>query len=253
MIANRLKQPPCQQIQDLSARGAMFIVNHSGGKDSQAMFHYIHAHVPAAQILIVHALLPEVEWDGVEEHVRNTTLGLPVLTCRSRRTLLQMIEERGMFPSPSNRQCTSDLKRGPIERTIRQTGFKLIVNCMGMRAEESSSRSKLTTLKLSTKNSVNKREWYDWLPIHDWLVGEVFATIMRVGQEPHWAYGKGMSRLSCCFCIMSNKADLTTAARLNPALYKRYVELEKSTGQVMMMPSKKSGRLGLEAITGIAA
>lgn len=80
MIANRLKQPPCQQIQDLSARGAMFIVNHSGGKDSQAMFHYIHAHVPAAQILIVHALLPEVEWDGVEEHVRNTTLGLPVLT-----------------------------------------------------------------------------------------------------------------------------------------------------------------------------
>ena len=52
---------------------------------------------------------------------------------------------------------------------------------------------------------------------------------------------------------MSNKADLTTAAKLNPALYKRYVELEKSTGQVMMMPSKKAGKLGLEAITGIAA
>lgn len=253
MIVNKLQQPPCQQIKDLAARGAMFLVNHSGGKDSQAMFHYVHNHVPAEQIVVIHALLPDVDWEGVEDHVRNTTLGVPVLTCRSRRTLLQMIEERGMFPSPSNRQCTSDLKRGPIERTIRQSGFKLIVNCMGMRAEESSGRSKLTTLKLSTKNSVNKREWYDWLPIHDWLVGEVFETIKQVGQEPHWAYGKGMSRLSCCFCIMSNKADLTTAARLNPALYKRYVELEKSTGQVMIMPSKKAGKLGLEAITGIAA
>lgn len=253
VIANKLQQSPCQQIKDLAARGAMFIVNHSGGKDSQAMFHYVHNHVPTEQILVVHALLPDVDWEGVEDHVRNTTLGVPVLTCRSRRTLLQMIEERGMFPSPSNRQCTSDLKRGPIERTIRQSGFKLIVNCMGMRAEESSGRSKLTTLKLSTKNSVNKREWYDWLPIHDWLVGEVFETIKQVGQEPHWAYDKGMSRLSCCFCIMSNKADLTTAAKLNPALYKRYVELEKSTGQVMMMPSKKAGKLGLEAITGIAA
>lgn len=217
------------------------------------MFHYIHKHVPQHQIVVIHALLPDVEWDGVEDHVQNTTLGLPVLTCKSRRTLLQMIEERGMFPSPSNRQCTSDLKRGPIERTIRQTGHKLVVNCMGMRAEESPSRSKLTALKFSTRNSVNKREWYDWLPIHDWLIGEVFELIANVGQEPHWAYGKGMSRLSCCFCIMSSKADLTTAARLNPALYKRYVGLEKSTGQVMMMPSKKSGRLGLEAITGITA
>jgi 3'-phosphoadenosine 5'-phosphosulfate sulfotransferase (PAPS reductase)/FAD synthetase len=253
MMSTKFNQQHSEQIQSLIARGAMFFVNHSGGKDSQAMFHYVHNHVPAEQIVVIHALLPDVDWEGVEDHVRDTTLGVPVLTCRSRRTLLQMIEERGMFPSPSNRQCTSDLKRGPIERTIRQSGFKLIVNCMGMRAEESAGRSKLTTLKLSTKNSVNKREWYDWLPIHDWLVGEVFETIKQVGQEPHWAYGKGMSRLSCCFCIMANKADLTTAARLNPALYKRYVELEKSTGQVMMMPSKKAGKLGLEAITGIAA
>ena len=50
---------------------------------------------------------------------------------------------------------------------------------------------------------------------------------------------------------MSNKADLTTAARLNPDLYRRYVELERSTGQVMMMPSKAKGRLTLEQITDI--
>jgi DNA sulfur modification protein DndC len=178
---------------------------------------------------------------------------VPVLTCRSRRTLLQMIEERGMFPSPSQRQCTSDLKRGPIERTIRQTGHKLIVNCMGMRAQESASRSKLVTFKLNERNSKAGREWYDWLPIHDWLVEEVFALIKAAGQEPHWAYAKGMSRLSCCFCIMSSKADLTTAAKLNPELYAKYVALERSTGQVMLMPSKKNGRQTLEQVTGVIA
>ena len=241
------------RVTDLIARGAMFVINHSGGKDSQAMFHFVRRHVPDAQIIVVHAVLPEVEWEGVSEHVHATTCGLPVLTCQSRRTLLEMIEQRGMFPSPSQRQCTSDLKRGPIERTIRQTGHKLIVNCMGMRAQESSSRSKLDTFKFSERNSKAGREWYDWLPIHTMLVEEVFAIIREAGQEPHWAYKAGMSRLSCCFCIMSSKADLTTAAKLNPTLYAKYVDLERRTGQVMLMPSKKAGRQTLEQVTGIIA
>lgn len=248
-----VNESPSQEITQLIARGAIFFINHSGGKDSQAMFHYIHKYVPPEQIIVVHALLPEVEWDGVEEHVRNTTLGIPIMTCKSRRTLLQMIEERGMFPSPKNRQCTSDLKRGPIERAIRSTGHKLIVNCMGMRAQESSGRSKLKTFKLNEKNTNSKREWYDWLPIHHWLIEEVFEAIASVGQKPHWAYEKGMTRLSCCFCIMSSKQDLITAARLNPELYKKYVSLERTTGQVMLMPSKRDGRMTLEQITGVMA
>ncbi len=241
------------EIQAMVDAGALFVVNHSGGKDSQAMFHHIKRHVPAAQIVIVHAVLPGVEWDGVEDHIRSTTRGFPLHTCRARRTLLEMIAERGMFPSPSQRQCTSDLKRGPIERTIRQIGAKLIVNCMGMRAQESSSRAKLVPFKLSARNSKAGRTWFDWLPIHDWQVEAVFAKIAEVGEVPHWAYAAGMSRLSCCFCIMSSKADLTTAARLNPKLYKQYVDLEKSTGQVMLMPSKARGRLTLEQVTGVAA
>lgn len=241
------------QIQTLIARGALFVVSHSGGKDSQAMFHHLVSLVPREQIIVVHALLPGVEWEGVEEHVRATTLGVPVITTQARRTLLEMIEQRGMFPSPSQRQCTSDLKRGPIERAVRATGHKLIVNCMGMRAQESSSRAKLETFKFSERNSKAGREVYDWLPIHDWDVSQVWATIAAAGQQPHWAYSKGMSRLSCCFCIMSNKADLTIAAQLNPELYARYVELERSTGQVMLMPSKKRGRQSLEDVTGIKA
>lgn len=241
------------QIKDLVARGAVFVINHSGGKDSQAMTAYLRRHIPAAQLVVVHAVLPEVDWDGVEEHVRATTTGLPVHTCRARRTLLQMIEERGMFPSPSQRQCTSDLKRGPIEKVIRHLGNKLIVNCMGMRAEESPKRSKLETFKFSERNSKAGREWYEWLPIHEWSIGQVFEEILAAGQKVHWAYYAGMSRLSCCFCIMSSKDDLRTAAQLKPELYATYVALERSTGQVMLMPSKTHGRLTLEDVTGIKA
>lgn len=248
-----MNMPIPAQIENLIARGATFVVNHSGGKDSQAMYLMIRDRVPAAQIILVHADLGEVEWGGAVEHIKATTNGEPLHVCRSRRGLLQMIEERGMFPSPSQRQCTSDLKRGPIERTIRQTGAKLIVNCMGMRAQESSGRSKLNPFKLSERNSKAGREWYDWLPIHGLTTAEVFAAISDAGQAPHWVYAAGMSRFSCCFCIMSSQADLTTAAKLNPTLYAKYVGLERSTGQVMIMPSKTHGKRTLEQITGIAA
>ncbi|MBL0931803.1 MAG: phosphoadenosine phosphosulfate reductase family protein [Alphaproteobacteria bacterium] len=241
------------EIATLISRGAMFVVNHSGGKDSQAMLLRIRERVPAAQIVVVHAHLPEVEWDGVLDHINATAGGLPVHVCQARRTLLRMIEERGMFPSPQQRQCTSDLKRGPIERTIRGLGYKLIVNCMGMRAEESPNRAKLDALKVSVRNSKAGREWYDWLPIHGLKAGDVFDIIGAAGQQPHWAYSAGMTRLSCCFCIMSSQRDLATAARLNPTLYRRYVDLERSIGRTMLMPSKTLGRRTLEQITGVAA
>lgn len=253
-------------IQSLIERGAIFVFNHSGGKDSQFMHLELRKIVPKAQRIIVHADLGEVEWAGAIQHIRDTTDGEELLVCRSRRGLLQMVEERGMFPSPQQRQCTSDLKRGPIERTIREhsrrTGCRLYVNCMGMRAEESPGRAKLDTFKLNNKNSKAGREWYDWLPIHDATKAQVFAGIEAAGQKPHPVYALGMTRFSCVFCIMASKDDLKTAARLakerpellnDPHLYRKYVGLEKSTGQVMLMPSKTDGRRTLEEITGVIA
>jgi DNA sulfur modification protein DndC len=265
--------PTADTIARLIARGAMFVVNHSGGKDSQAMYLSLRGQVPASQLVIVHADLGEVEWAGAVAHIKATTNGERLEICRNpSKTFLEMVERRGMFPSPQQRQCTSDLKRGPITRTIRglvaerkargERGWNLVVNCMGMRAEESASRAKLDTLKLSQANSVAGREWYDWLPVHDWPVGDVLQTIADAGQQPHAIYALGMSRFSCVFCVMASEADLKTAARLaterpellnDPHLYRKYVELERSTGQVMLMPSKARGRRTLEEVTGIPA
>lgn len=229
-----------QHIQRLIARRALFVINHSGGKDSQAMTAYLLRVIPHELLVIVHAELPGVDWDGIPEHIEATAAGIPVHYTRAGKTFFDMVEARGMFPSPKYRQCTSDLKRGPIERTIRRMGARLIVNCMGLRADESEQRRKAEPFRLNTRNSVAGREWYDWLPIHSWRVAQVWQEIAEAGQQPHWAYRAGMTRLSCCFCIMASRPDLKTAAKLRPDLLQRYIDTERRLDQTMLMP--KDGR-----------
>lgn len=242
------------KIHQLIERGALFVLNHSGGKDSQGMTDYVRALVPDQQLLVLHAHLPEVEWDGTQEHIRDTTLGLPLLIAQATKTFFEMVEHRGKFPSPKQRQCTSDLKRNPCEREIRRYLKShpefggLVVNCMGMRAAESVGRAKLQPFKFNDRNSKAGREWYDWLPIHDWSTDQVFSRIREAGQSPFWTYEAGMSRKSCCFCIFANDADLACAGRLKPDLYRRYVETERQKGFTLSM----SGRT-LPEITGIQA
>jgi len=235
-----------RDINELIAAGATFICNHSGGKDSQAMLIKLLEVVPASQIVVVHASLGDVEWKGALEHAEEQTraAGLDFIVARAEKSLPDMVERRfesrpsvPSWPSTSHRQCTSDLKRNPIEREVRRwlkaNGKTLVVNCMGLRAQESRDRAKREVLTLNTKNSVAGREWYDWLPIHTMQIAEVWATIAAAGQKPHPAYALGSERLSCVFCIMASKNDLKLGRQYNPDLFAKYVELEKKTGYTM--------------------
>lgn len=246
----QLEVPPA--VRRLIASGALFAVNHSGGKDSQAMLALLRQVVPARQLVVIHAHLDGEEWDGVEAHVRATAGALPVIIAKPATTFQAMVERRGMFPSPQQRQCTSDLKRTPIDRELRRylaahPEFRgQVVSCMGLRAQESASRAKAMTFKPSARNSRAGRAWFDWLPIHSLTVDQVFRAIREAGQEPHWAYAAGMSRLSCMFCIMSSQADLRTAARLNPAAYVARVQLERKVGHTINMEGRP-----LDQVVGI--
>ncbi|MDE1484687.1 phosphoadenosine phosphosulfate reductase, partial [Xenorhabdus bovienii] len=97
------------EIQGAINAGAIFYVSHSGGKDSQAMYALLRGVVPHEQIVVVHANLGDVEWPGVIDHIsENITHELNII--QADKTLLGMVEARGMWPSPRYRQCTSDLK-----------------------------------------------------------------------------------------------------------------------------------------------
>lgn len=247
------------------AREPFFVLNDSGGKDSQAMRILVCGALRDRGVaierhcIVAHASLGKVEWPGALEHARAGAerFGLGFITAVAKRSLLQMVEERHAkrpevpsWPSSSCRQCTSDLKRGPIRREIRRfTKFAcrhLVVNCIGERASESKERAKKSVLTLNKSLCTKSREWWDWYPIHALTTAEVFQTIADAGESPHWAYAKGNERLSCTFCIMGSRNDLRNGALLRPDLYREYVEMERKTGYTM----HQSG-ISLPQLTGV--
>lgn len=235
------------QIDSLIAAGALFVANHSGGKDSQAQLIRLLERVPTSQMVVVHASLGAMEWPGAMELARDqaAAAGLPFIVATAAKTFLEMVERRfegrpevPSWPSASHRQCTSDLKRGPIQREVRRyakaNGYKVIVNCLGLRAQESPGRAKRKEFsQMGISNSVHT--WYEWLPVHELSTVEIFDTIEQAGQKPHYAYELGNDRLSCVFCIMASKKDLRTGATHNPELLAQYTALEQRTGYTMHM------------------
>ncbi len=234
-------------IPELPVKGekVLYVCNHSGGKDSQAMYNLLKRIVPSSQLVVIHAHLRGVEWEGTIEHIKDT-ISHEFFIVEAKKSFFDMVNHRKMFPSSANRQCTSDLKRGPIQKKIIELcntrGFDVVVNCMGLRAEESSNRAKKKSFKKNETNSNSKRDWFEWLPIHNWTTEKVFDWISFNYQKPHWAYSKGMSRLSCCFCIMASENDLKIAATLNPELLQKYSELEKTHNHTLIMPTQKHGK-----------
>ncbi|MEM7003726.1 MAG: phosphoadenosine phosphosulfate reductase family protein [Pseudomonadota bacterium] len=248
-------EPSPYPLRELIHAGAVFFCSHSGGKDSQAMYaHLLAAGIPDSQIVVVHADLGEVEWNGVQDHIRNT-IDHDLHVVRANKTLLEMVQRRfesrpevPSWPSSATRQCTSDLKRGPIYKFIRrwmkENRQTLGVNCMGIRAEESSTRAKKEPFKLNTALSKAGREVYEWMPIFDWSTDQVFRKIKDSNQQPFWAYEQN-ERLSCVFCIMGSRNDLMHGLLQRPELFRKYTELEQATGWTMFQKQSLSERIGL--------
>lgn len=242
------------QVKELIDRGAHFYVGHSGGKDSQAQYAALRNIVPTNQLHVVHADLGDVEWTGVKDHIRaNIDSELLIAEAihadgapkdffsavRARRVALDAKgkQDAPAFPSSTARFCTSDLKTGPIWKVIRNHGHGLVVNCVGIRGEESPARQKKIdqrgTLNINSKNTNQSREAYDWWPIADWTIEQVWAEIEAAGQTPHPAYAGGNERLSCVFCIFGSQSDLQHGLHERPELFKKYEQLERDVRGTM--------------------
>lgn len=232
------------RIRELRDEGALFVVSHSGGKDSQATMIAVQSLVPDDQIIVVHAPLSHIEWEGSEQAARaDTPRGRPFLLADKYNNvgeevwLLERVVSKCKWPDQGNRWCTGEWKRGPIAREVGQwadaNGFTKIVETWGLRAEESSKRALQLPITEHFRHGTRsvklkeEREWYVWLPIKWMTTDEVFESIHGAGKKPLWTYDQGMSRASCAFCIIGAKPDLQIAARLAPDLYALYVAVEK--------------------------
>ena len=238
-----LKQKTEPEKNNIDPKRILYFISHSGGKDSQAMYSYLLERLPFNQIVLIHADLGRIEWKGVQDHIRNTVQH-PLNVVRANKTFIDMVRQRAhsrpdvpSWPSRSIRQCTSDLKRNPIEKFIRHYmkthGYLHAINIMGLRAEESPERAKRPKITLNNRLSRAGRTIYNWLPIHDWTESQVFTKIAKAGQKPFWTYLAGNKRLSCVFCIMGCNSDLINGKKYRPELYQEYINLEEETGWTM--------------------
>jgi 3'-phosphoadenosine 5'-phosphosulfate sulfotransferase (PAPS reductase)/FAD synthetase len=226
----------------------IILVNSSAGKDSQASLDVVAEHARTAgvldRVIVVHADLGDVEWDGVPELAAEHAAhyGLRFEVVRRDETILDRVEQRGKFPDAARRWCTSDFKRGPIRTVMTRLVAELrtsgrvtdrpvqLLNVMGLRAQESSARARRNPYAPNGSASNGKRRVDEWYPIHEWSVEQVWERIAAAGTRPHRAYREGMSRLSCRLCVLASRADLVCSARLNPELADRYARVEAAIG-----------------------
>lgn len=223
----------------------LILVNTSAGKDSQAMLTYLVELAQAQGVsmdrfLAVHCDLGRVEWEGTKELAEEQAAAYGmrfVAVSRAQGDLLEQIEARGMFPSSAARYCTSDQKTGQVAKVmtaeVKALGLDRqarVLNCLGIRAQESHARAKKADWETEKKATNGKRHVQRWLPIFHWSEDEVWETIRRSGLRHHPAYDAGMPRLSCVFCVLAGDRELVLAARLNPELAQEYVAVEARIG-----------------------
>jgi 3'-phosphoadenosine 5'-phosphosulfate sulfotransferase (PAPS reductase)/FAD synthetase len=235
-----------EEIKRLRDQGALFAVSHSGGKDSQAMMIAVRKLVPDEQILVIHAPLRHIEWEGSAQAAKkDTPKGSPFLLAEKYDNvgeevwLLERVVEKCMWPSLGARWCTGEWKGQPISRELGryadEHGWDIVVEAWGLRAEESPKRALQPPIiehhRHGKKSMVTGkiRQWYIWLPIKWATTDEVFDSIKQAGKKPLWTYQQGMQRASCAFCVLASRGDLQVAARLAPDLYALYVAVEHYT------------------------
>lgn len=226
------------------------LINSSGGKDSQAMLSHVVAladeqGLPRERMVVVHADLGRVEWQGTRDLAEAQAAAYGIrfeVVRRAIGDLLDQIEARGMFPSSTARYCTSDQKTSQVAKLMTALAAEhraanpqdqrpiRILNCLGMRAQESPARAKKAPLAPDVPASNGRRDVTRWLPIFDWTTEQVWAEIRRSGLPHHPAYDAGMPRLSCVFCILAGRRELVLAARLNPDLAAEYADVEARIG-----------------------
>ena len=224
------------------------VVNQSGGKDSTRMLGFLRNKFPDSP---TYAVMADTGFEHVSPvsaadfaRARCAEFGLELTVVQNqKRTYLEMVEQRGMFPSPQYRQCTSDLKRGPIEKFIRSLPQKVILNCMGIRAEESNPRAQLSPLTLNRSLSTQQRTVYNWLPIFDQTLSDVLAWHWANAIRLHPVYlpeyhkdgtaGGYLRRLSCRVCIFATDADLAAIQVNDRPAFERISELERKLNFTM--------------------
>lgn len=212
------------------------VINFSGGKDSSAMLAHLCERYPKVR---KHVVMADTGWEHTDavEWSREIVEGhfdMPLHVVRNpNKTLLTMALQRGKFPGMQQRQCTSDLKRDPINTWIRRNiKAPVIVSAMGIRAEESVGRSRMPVLARDARQTNGVRTLWKWNPILHWTEQQVRTYLAERNIPLHPVY-QHLRRFSCRVCIYMTNADLQQVKRHDPQAIDIIAGIEKRIGHTM--------------------
>lgn len=222
------------------------IASVSGGKDSTAMcLHLMEQGIPFRPVFL------DTGWETAETYayLRDylpTVIGdITWLRCEVELSpelelVAQQFEERlghysamvrvclkkAMFPSRLRRWCTQSLKTEPMRDYLREIDDEP-VNAVGIRAAESTARSKL-----------DEWEWMDyydcdvWRPLIKWSEQDVIDIHTRHSVRPNPGYLSGATRVGCWPCIYAAKKEIHHLAERDPDRVALLADLEAAVGDL---------------------
>ena len=222
------------------------IASVSGGKDSTAMcLHFQEQGIPYTPVFLDTGWENAITYDYLRNHLpkvigditwRRIDVELPdeleaiALEFEERMghysSMVRLCLKKAIFPSRTKRWCTELLKAHVIRDYLKELDDEP-VSAVGIRAEESEKRSKMT-----------EWEWVDeydcdiWRPLIGWSEQDVIDIHTRNGVRPNENYLLGTKRVGCWPCIYCAKKEIHHIADSDPERIDLLEDLEAVVHQI---------------------
>jgi len=200
------------------------VASVSGGKDSTAMILALRESGIEARHVFA-----DTKWEAPETYeyidTLRSKLGITIdVVCSD--GMPEKVRKRAVFPARMQRWCTGELKINPLRKyhdAIEATGVET-VSVMGIRADESVSRSKMSEVQ-------DDDEWGGWVwrPLLKWSIEDTISIHHRHGIPLNPLYLRGHDRVGCYPCIFSRKSEIDLIAKHAPWRIDEIRELERET------------------------
>lgn len=256
--ATSLKLAITSEIAFLLSRKSPLIVSISGGKDSDAQALLLNKFLTQinyeGERVLIHADLGRIEHAESIRQVRALAKFINwklIIVRREKGDLLDRYEQRwhdncvryanlscvtliSPWPQPQSPFCRADAKISPIIRKAAQLfPSRAIINCVGLRAEESSKRASSPVSQRNPKlDRATGTIGYNWNPILNLKIEDVWQVHKETGFPRHPQYDRGNERISCAYCFLGSLNDLQNATEVptNHESYRILTTLELRSG-----------------------